>query len=56
MEESIFVDEKLQDINGDEDESLHPSISSFEHVPASTLKAETPQSYLFHSSSGGVMG
>jgi hypothetical protein len=32
MEESIFVDEGLQDIDGDEDEPL-PSISSPEHVP-----------------------
>jgi hypothetical protein len=44
MEESIFVDEELQGINGDEDEPLLPSTSSPEHVPASTLEAEAPQS------------
>jgi hypothetical protein len=43
MEESIFVDEGLQDVNGDEDESLLPSTSSSDHVPASILKAEAPQ-------------
>jgi hypothetical protein len=43
MEESIFVDEGLQGIDGDEDEPLHPSTSSPEHVPASTLEAEAPQ-------------
>jgi hypothetical protein len=43
MEESIFVDEGLHGIDGDEDEPLLPSISSPEHVPASTLEAEAPQ-------------
>jgi hypothetical protein len=43
MEESIFVDEGLQGIDGDEDEQLHPSTSSPEPVPASTLEAEAPQ-------------
>jgi hypothetical protein len=43
MEESIFIDEGLQGINGDEDEPLLPSISSPELVPASTLEAEAPQ-------------
>jgi hypothetical protein len=43
MEESIFVDEGLQDVNGDEDDLPHPSISSPEPVPASTLKVEAPQ-------------
>jgi hypothetical protein len=43
MEERIFVDEGLQDIDGDEDEPLVPSTSSPEHVPASTLEAEAPQ-------------
>jgi hypothetical protein len=43
MEESIFVDEGLQGINGDEDEPLLPSTSSPESVPASTLEAEAPQ-------------
>jgi hypothetical protein len=43
MEESIFVDERLQDVDGDEDEPLHPSTSSPEPVPASTLEPEAPQ-------------
>jgi hypothetical protein len=43
MEESIFVDEGLQDFDGDEDEPLLPSTSSPERVPASTLEAEAPQ-------------
>jgi hypothetical protein len=40
MEKSIFVDEGLQGIDGDEDEPLLPSTSSPEPVPASTLEAE----------------
>jgi hypothetical protein len=43
MEESIFVDEGLQSVDGDEDEPLLPSTSSPEHVPTSTLEAEAPQ-------------
>jgi hypothetical protein len=43
MEESIFVDEELQSIHGDEDDPLHPSTSSPEPIPASTLEAEAPQ-------------
>jgi hypothetical protein len=43
MEESIFIDEELQGIDSDEDDSLRPSTSSPEHVPDSTLEAETPQ-------------
>jgi hypothetical protein len=43
MEESIFVDEGLHGIDGDEDEPLHPSTSSPESVPASTLEVEPPQ-------------
>jgi hypothetical protein len=43
MEESIFVDERLQGIDGDEDEPLHPTTSSPKPVPASTLEAEAPQ-------------
>jgi hypothetical protein len=43
MEESNFVDEGLQGIDGDEDEPLLPSTSSPEPVPASTLEAEAPQ-------------
>jgi hypothetical protein len=42
MEESIFVDEGLQGVDGDEDEPLLPSTSSSEPVPASTLEAEVP--------------
>jgi hypothetical protein len=43
MEKSIFVDEGLQGIDGDEDEPLHPSTSSPEPVPASIVEAEAPQ-------------
>jgi hypothetical protein len=42
MEESIFIDEGLQDVDGDEDEPLLSSTSSPEPVPASTLEAEAP--------------
>jgi hypothetical protein len=42
MEESIFVDEGLQDIDGDDDKPLLSSTSSPEHVPASTPEAEAP--------------
>jgi hypothetical protein len=43
IEESIFVDEELQGFDGDEDEPQHPSTTSLEFVPASTLEAEAPQ-------------
>jgi hypothetical protein len=43
MEESIFIDEGLQGVDGDEDEPLLPSTSSPELVPASTLEVEAPQ-------------
>jgi hypothetical protein len=43
MEESIFVGEGLQSVDGDEDEPLLPSTSSSEHVSASILEAEAPQ-------------
>jgi hypothetical protein len=43
MEESTFVDEKLQSFDGDEDEPLLPSTSSPELISASTLEAEVPQ-------------
>jgi hypothetical protein len=43
MEESIFVDEGLQGVDGDEDEPLLPSASSPEPVPDSTPEAEAPQ-------------
>jgi hypothetical protein len=43
IEQSIFADEGLQGVDGDEDEPLLPSTSSPEPVPASTLGAEAPQ-------------
>jgi hypothetical protein len=43
MEESIFIDEGLQGIDGDEDKLLLHSTSSLEHVPAFTLEAKAPQ-------------
>jgi hypothetical protein len=43
VEESIFVDEGLQGVDGDEDEPLLPSTSSPELVPASTLEVEAPR-------------
>jgi hypothetical protein len=43
IEESIFINEGLQGIDSDEHESLLPSTSSPEPVPASTLKAEATQ-------------
>jgi hypothetical protein len=43
MEESIFVDEGLQGIDGDKNESLLLSTSSSEYIPAFTLEAEAPQ-------------
>jgi hypothetical protein len=53
MEESIFVDEELQDFEGDEDEYIAPvSTSSLRHVHASILEAEAPQAAT--SSSAGV--
>jgi hypothetical protein len=42
MEESIFVYEELQRFDRDKDETLLPSTSSPELVPASTLEAEAP--------------
>jgi hypothetical protein len=42
MEESIFVDEELYGFNGDEDDPVHPSTSSPEHVHASTHEAKAP--------------
>jgi hypothetical protein len=47
MEVSIFVDEGLQGIDGDEDEPLLPSTLSPELVPTSTLEAEAPQATTF---------
>jgi hypothetical protein len=43
MEESIFVDKGLHDIDGDKDEPLLPSTLSPEPIPTSTLEAETHQ-------------
>jgi hypothetical protein len=44
MEESIFVDEKLNSFEGDKDEHITPmSTSSPRLVPSSTLEAEAPQ-------------
>jgi hypothetical protein len=47
IEKNIFVDEGLQDINGDEDEPLLPSTSSPEHVPTFTLETEAPRATIF---------
>jgi hypothetical protein len=43
MEESIFVDEGLQGVDGDKNEPLLLSTSSSEYIPAFTLEAEAPQ-------------
>jgi hypothetical protein len=43
MEESIFVDERLQGVGGDEVEPLLPSTISLEPVPTSTLEEEATQ-------------
>jgi hypothetical protein len=43
MEENIFVDEELQGFDDGEDESLFPSTSLSELVPAFKLKAEAPK-------------
>jgi hypothetical protein len=43
MEESIFVDEGLQGVDGDEYEPLLLSTQSSELVPASTVEADAPQ-------------
>jgi hypothetical protein len=42
MDEIIFIDEELQGVDDDEDDPLHLSTSSPEHVPASTLEADAP--------------
>jgi hypothetical protein len=42
MEESIFVDDELQGVDGDEDDPLLPSTSSPKHVPASTFEVDAP--------------
>jgi hypothetical protein len=43
IEESFFVDEELQGFDSDEDDPLHPSTSSLEHIPTSTLEAKAHQ-------------
>jgi hypothetical protein len=43
MEESIFIDEGLQGVNGDKDDPLLPSTSLPKPIPASTLEAEAPR-------------
>jgi hypothetical protein len=43
MEEIIFVDEKLQGFDDNEDELLHSSTASPKLVPTSTLEVEAPQ-------------
>jgi hypothetical protein len=43
MDDSIFVDEGLQGVDGDEDKPLLSSTSSLEHVPTSTLEAVAPR-------------
>jgi hypothetical protein len=43
MEESIFVDEVLHGVDGDENDPLLPSTSSPKPIPTSTLEAEAPQ-------------
>jgi hypothetical protein len=43
MEESIFIDKKLQGFDGDEDDPLFASTSSPELVLAFTVEAEAPQ-------------
>jgi hypothetical protein len=43
MEERIFIDKRLQGVDGVEDEPLLPSKSSPKLVPASTLDAEAPR-------------
>jgi hypothetical protein len=47
MEGSMFVHEKLQGFDCDEDDLLCPSTSSPELVPASSLEAEAPQATTF---------
>jgi hypothetical protein len=43
IEESIFIHDGLQGIDGDKEEPLLPSTSSPRSVPAVTLQAEAPQ-------------
>jgi hypothetical protein len=53
MEESIFIDEELQGLEGDKNEHIAPtSTSSPGPIPASTFEAEAPQAAT--SSSAGV--
>jgi hypothetical protein len=43
IEESIFIHDGLQGIDGDKEEPLLPSTSSPRSVPTVTLQAEAPQ-------------
>jgi hypothetical protein len=43
IEESIFIDERLQSIDSDEDEPLPLSTSSLGPIPAFTLEAKATQ-------------
>jgi hypothetical protein len=60
MEESIFVDEKLQGFESDEDEHIAlASTLSPGHVPTSTLEAEPPQtatSFSLEVQASGIEG
>jgi hypothetical protein len=50
MEESIFIDEGLQGVDGDEDEPLLPSTTSPEPVSTSIHKVEPPQATTSYTS------
>jgi hypothetical protein len=52
MEESIFVDAELQGFDDDEDDLLHPSISSLELFPSSTLEPLSQQQLRRHGLRG----
>jgi hypothetical protein len=43
MEESVFIDEGLQGVDGYKDEPLLPSTSPHEHVPTFTLEVKVAQ-------------
>jgi hypothetical protein len=47
IEQSIFINEELHGFDDDEDDPLHPSISSLEAVTVSTLEAEAPRATTF---------
>jgi hypothetical protein len=57
MEESIFIDEELQDLEGDEDEHITlASTSSPGLVPASTFEAEAPPAATSSLATAQVLG